>query len=178
MPLIGERPDYFSGAAMPALASAHLLAGDAAACGDLLAGGPEPYVTTPLVRSMWFETLAGAAAGWADRADAEAQSWRTPRREAFAELARAHALRAADPRTAAAHALAAGHLFTTGGDRVSSGQAQLAAGIALAAGGEPEPARRALVMARALFDLCDAHLLSAQASREERRLRTASHPAG
>jgi len=82
------------------------------------------------------------------------------------------------PRTAAAHALAAGRLFTTGGDRVSSGQAQLAAGIALAAGGEPEPARRALVMARALFDLCDAHLLSAQASREERRLRTASHPAG
>ncbi|WP_158647618.1 BTAD domain-containing putative transcriptional regulator [Actinoplanes sp. ATCC 53533] len=185
--LIGERPDYFSGAAMPALASAHLLAGDAAACGDLLAGGPERYVTTPLVRSTWFETLAGAAAaagdhgaatGWADRAHAEAQSWGTPRREGFAELARAHALRAADPRTAAAHALTAGRLFTVGGDRISSGRAQLAAGLALAAGGEPEQARRALVMARALFDLCDAHLLSARASREERRLGSAAHQSG
>lgn len=177
--LIGDRPDYFSGAAMPALASAHLLAGDAAACADLLAGGPGSYVTTPLVRSMWCELLARAAyevgdhpqaAEWADHARAEAQSWPTPRREGFAELARAHALRAADPGAAAGHALAAGRLFTAGGDRIYSGHAQLVAGAALAADGEPERARRAFVMARALFDLCDAHLLSARASREERRL--------
>ena len=172
--LIGERPDFFSGIAVPELASTYLLAGDPQAAADLLAPGPASCVTTPLVRAAWWELLARAAAArgrpaeaseWADLAAAEARSSPTVRRDGMAESARAHALLPVDPGAAVHHALAAARLFTTAGDRLSTGQARLLAGSALAATGAPEPARREFDGARALFDFCDARLLSAHASR-------------
>lgn len=172
--LIGERPDFFSGIALPELASTYLLAGDPQAATDLLAAGPASYVTTPLVRSAWFEILARAAAargrpeeasGWADMAAVEARSGPTARRDGMAESARAHALLPVDPAVAVQHALAAARLFTAAGDRISSGQARLLAGSALAASGAPEPAHREFALARAQFDLCGARLLSARALR-------------
>jgi DNA-binding SARP family transcriptional activator/tetratricopeptide (TPR) repeat protein len=158
--LIGERSDFFSGIATPEVASTFLLAGDPQTAADLLAGGPASGVTTPLVRSAWWEILARAAtalgrpeeaSGWADLAAVEARSSPTARRDAMAESARAHALLPVDPAAAVHHALAAARLFTTAGDRSSSGRARLLAGSALAASGAPELADREFARGRALL---------------------------
>lgn len=177
----GQR-DFFAATATHALAGIHLQAGQLDACAELLACGPEHYVTTPLLRSNWHLTAARAAAAqgrpadaarWADRAYIEAAISRTPRCVGMAHLARAHALLSSggkDTAAALAQVRAAGAQFGQAGDRLRIGQAHLLAGTVLAATGEVDKARRELGRARAVFERCGAHLLQAQAQRAERRL--------
>ena len=178
----GSRRDIFGATAAAALASVHLDTGDPATCTELLAAyhdGSQRQITSPHLRARCYELLARAAAeqghvaratGWADRAHAEVLAWSSPRRDGLARLARAHALGSTDAAGAAAQARAAAAVFAACGDRLHTGRAHLLAGAALAEADDADAARREFALARALFDVCGAPLLRAQALGAERRL--------
>jgi DNA-binding NarL/FixJ family response regulator len=164
------------------LAEAHLTAGDPQSCTSAIAfagGGPElPAIFVP-TRPHVYELLTRAevalgnterAATWADRAEATSAALGLTGAGAFALLARAQALLALDPGGAAERALAAAKAFTTVGARMEAGRAQLVAGVALAADGDPTSAAAELRAAETLFDACGARGLRAKAMREQERL--------
>lgn len=108
----------------------------------------------------------GEAGRWADRAAKVA--W--PGQEATAWLARAHALRASEPRAAAAAAGEAAQFFDGAGLLIESGRARLCAGIAWDAAGDGSQARAELATAAHTFAACGARSLYAATAREQRRL--------
>jgi DNA-binding CsgD family transcriptional regulator len=178
---MGIRRDLFSASAAIALAQAHLYSGDAETCIRVLrdaATDAGPDTIDPMSRCGLLELLALAeatqgrpdrAAEWADRAEAEAAGWSTPRRLGLARLTRAHALLRTDPAESGRVALAAVEAFAPY-DQVARGRAHLYAGIALAHEGVPDRARAEFAQARTLLAACGAHLFVAQADREERRM--------
>ena len=103
---------------------------------------------------------------WADRAAKVAG----PGQEATAGLARAHALRGAEPGAAATAAAEAARLFDGAGLLIDAGRARLCAGVALAAAGDDGQARAELAVAAEKFAACGARSLHAAAAREQRRL--------
>jgi DNA-binding CsgD family transcriptional regulator len=143
------------------------------------AGGGDGLTTIdPMTRGAWFELLAVAeaaqgrperAAEWADRAEAAADAWRTPRRLGSARLARVHALLPHDPPGGLRAARAALDAFAPY-DRMGRGRAHLYAGTALALSGDPDRARAEFARARTLLAECGADLFVAQVDREERRM--------
>ncbi len=106
------------------------------------------------------------ASHWADRAAKVAG----PGQEATAGLARAHALRGAEPGAAATAAAEAARLFDGPGLLIDAGRARLCAGVALAAAGDDGQARAELAVAAEKFAACGARSLHAAAAREQRRL--------
>lgn len=143
-----------------------------AACGD----GTQGLDFSTLV--ICAETLASVraaqddhadAANWADIAEAIANPALTGD-VGLARLARAHAVRAADPARAAALAAEAADLLTKTGRRPEAGRAELAAGVALAAAGDRTGARERVRAAAEIFRACGMRGLEAQAAREQRRL--------
>jgi ATP/maltotriose-dependent transcriptional regulator MalT len=86
---------------------------------------------------------------------------------AFAQLARAHALRATAPLEAAEHAVAAAEKFARMGDRVDSGRSHLVAAVALAAAGKAKAARSEGELANTLFRACGAALFERMVDRLE-----------
>ena len=90
--------------------------------------------------------------------------------EASAALARAHALRATEPRTAAAAAGSAAQSLATAGLLIDAGRARLCAGRSYAATGLDSHARTELAVAAQMFSDCGARSLLAAAVREQRRL--------
>jgi DNA-binding CsgD family transcriptional regulator len=164
------------------LAQARLYAGDPAGFTELLleaVGGPDMPKTERLLRSRSYELLALAASAqghieeafaWAERADATAAPLGLSRFTGFAQLARVHPLLHVDPVGAVLWAEAAAASFAAAGDRVETGRAHLFTGMAFAAAGEPESARKAFAAARDLFTECGAGLFLEQTRREERRM--------
>jgi ATP/maltotriose-dependent transcriptional regulator MalT len=191
--IVGRGTSLFATSAAVSLAQAHLLAGDPAACLDVLlgtGGAPELATIDPMTRNGWYEILARADAAlgntqraldWADRAQAAVEAWPSPRRRGSAHLARAHALLSTDPAAAVVQARAALDAYAPY-DRLGRGRAHLVAGTALAATAEQEAARQEFALARKLLEACGAHLFVAQTVREERRMnarrpRRSRHPA-
>ncbi|MEV7968133.1 AAA family ATPase [Sphaerisporangium sp. NPDC088356] len=109
------------------------------------------------------------AAGWAERAASLAHP-HLPVFSGLIPLARAHALRAADPAAAALLAGEASVLLAAGERRLDAGRALLVAGLAHGEAGERRPARERLREATGVFHACGARGLEAQAVRELRRL--------
>jgi len=103
---------------------------------------------------------------WADRAAKIAG----PGQEGTATLARAHALRGADPGAAATAAAEAARFFDGAGLIIDAGRARLCAGVALAAAGDGGKARAELAVAAEKFAACGARSLHAAAVRQQRRL--------
>ncbi|MER6809675.1 AAA family ATPase [Spirillospora sp. NPDC000708] len=143
-----------------------------AACGD----GTNGLDFSTLV--MCAEQLACAraalgdgegAAGWADIAEAIAHPALTGD-TGLARLARAHAVRVADPAGAARLAAEAAGMLADAGRRPEAARADLTAGIAHAAAGERGEARERLRAAVEVFEECGMRGLHAQAVREQRRL--------
>jgi DNA-binding SARP family transcriptional activator/tetratricopeptide (TPR) repeat protein len=155
--------DRATGEAAGTLGVAHLLAGDPATAIDLMVsggGGADLWRVDPFERANWYESLAsaeaargraGEAAGWADRAFANAAG--LPRRTGLAHLARAHALSSTDPVAAVGAALRGADLLRGAGDRIMAGRAHLLAGRLVA---EPDHAREQFAVARELFEACGA----------------------
>ncbi|TDC65400.1 LuxR family transcriptional regulator [Actinomadura sp. GC306] len=143
-----------------------------AACGD----GTQGLDFGTLV--ICAETLASVRAAQGDHADAAnwaeiAEAIANPALTGdvgLARLARAHAVRAADPAGAAALACEAAGLLAKAGRRPEAGRAELAAGIAHAAAGDRSAARERLRAAADTFEACGMRGLHAQAAREQRRL--------
>ncbi len=108
----------------------------------------------------------GEASQWADRAAKAAY----PGQEASARLARAHALRASEPRAAAAAAAEAAQSFDGTGQLVDAGRARLCAGVAYAAAGNSGQARAELAAAARIFAGCGARSLHATTARQQRKL--------
>ena len=90
--------------------------------------------------------------------------------EASAALARAHALRGAEPRAAAAAAGGAARSLATAGLVIDAGRARLCAGQSYAAAGLGGDARSELAAAAQMFSDCGARTLLAATVREQRRL--------
>ncbi len=97
------------------------------------------------------------ASRWADRAARLA----CPGQEATADLARAHALRAAEPRAAAELASGAARFFDEAGLLIDAGRARICAGLAAAAAGDPVLARAEFALAAQSSDACGARSLHA-----------------
>nr|WP_218163951.1 AAA family ATPase [Actinomadura madurae] len=143
-----------------------------AACGD----GTQGLDFSTLV--VCAETLASVRAAQDDHADAAhwaeiAEGIANPALAGdvgLARLARAHAVRAADPARAGALAAEAADLLAKTGRRPEAGRAELAAGIALAAAGDRAHARERVRAAAETFRACGMRGLEAQAVREQRRL--------
>ncbi|MDL4822121.1 helix-turn-helix transcriptional regulator [Actinomadura opuntiae] len=143
-----------------------------AACGD----GTQGLEFSTLV--MCAEQLACVRAGQGDAADAArwadiAEAIADPALAGdvgVARLARAHALRVAEPGRAARLAADAAGLLAGAGRRLEAGRAELSAGIAHAAADERGEARERLRAAAAVFEECGMLGLHAQAVREQRRL--------
>ncbi|TYB38016.1 helix-turn-helix transcriptional regulator [Actinomadura chibensis] len=117
------------------------------------------------------------AAYWADIADAIANP-ALPGDVGLARLARAHALRAADPAASAACAAEAAELLAKTGRRPDAGRAELAAGLAHAAAGDRAAARERVRAAAEIFEACGMRGLLAQTVREQRRLGVRVPPPG
>ena len=90
--------------------------------------------------------------------------------EASAALARAHALRGAEPRAAAAAAGGAAQSLATAGLLIDACRARLCAGQSYAAAGLGGDARSELAAAAQMFSDCGARSLLAATVREQRRL--------
>ena len=177
--LAGPVRDWFSGVAHGMLAQAKLYAGDPAGAVELLrrAGGDaELSGFEPVTRVSYLQLLAEAEAErrrpeealvWAERAQRVAVTVGRQLPLAFAQLARAHALRASSPLEAAEHAVAAAHRFAHMGDRVDSGRAHLLAAGALAAAGKAKAAQLEGELATTLFRACGAALFQRMADRLE-----------
>jgi ATP/maltotriose-dependent transcriptional regulator MalT len=177
--LAGPVRDWFSGVAHGMLAQAKHYAGDPAGAVELLrrAGGDaELSGFEPVTRVSYLELLAAAEAECrrpaealvcADLAQRVAESVGRQLPLAFAQLARAHALRSAAPLAAAEHAVAAAERFARMGDRVDSGRAHLVAAGALAAAGRAKAARLESELANTLFRACGAALFERMADRLE-----------
>lgn len=122
----------------------------------------------------WLEAEAGPgraddATRWANRA----AKFSYPGMEATTKLARAHALREADPKGAAQTAAEAAALFDGNGMLIDAGRARLCAGMALAASGDKDDKNLALtefIAAANTFAECGARSLHAAAVRQQRRL--------
>jgi DNA-binding CsgD family transcriptional regulator/tetratricopeptide (TPR) repeat protein len=106
------------------------------------------------------------ASRWADRAAGVAGAGQ----EATASLARAHALRGAQPRAAALTAAEAARFFDSAGLLLDAGRAWLCAGVAFAAADDGDQARAELAVAAERFATCGARSLHAAAVRQQRRL--------
>ncbi|XRQ14073.1 helix-turn-helix transcriptional regulator [Actinomadura welshii] len=159
-----------------------------AACGD----GTQGLDFSTLV--VCAEALADVRAAQGDAADAA--TWAGIAEEiadplltgdvGLARLARAHAVRGADPARAATLAAEGAGLLTEAGRRPEAGRAELAAGVAHAAAGDRARARERVRAAAEIFETCGLRGLYAQAVREQRRLgvrvpgggRSAAPPAG
>ncbi|WP_246489884.1 helix-turn-helix transcriptional regulator [Kutzneria kofuensis] len=178
----GEDKDWYAAVAHGLLAQARLHADDPGTCIEILVragGGPGLPNLDPLSRAGWYELLAAAdarlhhaerAGDWAHRAETLAATLGLHMRTGFARLARAHALRSADPAHAARHAVAAAESFAEAGDRVDAGRAHLLAGVLLDRCGHSGPAGRELASAHALFTACGARGFQARAVRAQRRV--------
>ncbi|HEY6798095.1 MAG TPA: AAA family ATPase [Kineosporiaceae bacterium] len=159
------------------LGAARLLAGEPAACVELmLRGGPRLGQVHPVERANWYQTLAAATAAtgqpaeairWADQAFAHAGG--LPRRTGMAHLARAHALVIVDPLRAAQDGARAASLLAQAGDRVGTGHAHVLCGTAFSDSAEVERARAHFGAARTVFAQCGAPLLVEYAQQQERR---------
>jgi ATP/maltotriose-dependent transcriptional regulator MalT len=90
--------------------------------------------------------------------------------EASAALARAHALRGAEPRAAAATAGGAAQSLATAGLLIDAGRARLCAGQSYAAAGLDGDARTELAAAAQMFSDCGARSLLAATAKMQRRL--------
>ncbi|GAA2611187.1 AAA family ATPase [Actinomadura fulvescens] len=141
-------------------------------------GFQPPMALDPGTLLSVCEVMTGVEAGrgrrteataWADRA-AKLVIPRLDANNAFATLARAHALQPDDPAGAAREALGAAEAFQAAGLRVCEGRARLRAGIAQAAAGDRTAAREQLRAANEIFTACGARTLKGQAEREQRRL--------
>ncbi|GGL07428.1 LuxR family transcriptional regulator [Sphaerisporangium melleum] len=109
------------------------------------------------------------AGEWAGRA-ADLDHAELPSFSGLIPLARSHALRASDPRSAAALADEAAALLNGHERRVDAGRALLQAALAYGDAGERDRARERLREAAAIFQACEARALVAQVVREQRRL--------
>ncbi|WP_242608975.1 helix-turn-helix transcriptional regulator [Actinomadura formosensis] len=109
------------------------------------------------------------AANWADIAEAIANPALTGD-VGVARLARAHAMRAADPAGSAVVAAEAAGLLAKVGRRPEQGRAELAAGLAHAAAGDRSQARERLRAAAEIFESCGMRGLHAQTLREQRKI--------
>jgi DNA-binding CsgD family transcriptional regulator len=175
--LAGPVRDWFAGVAHGMLAQARMYAGDAEGAVALLrrAGGDEDLSGfEPVTRVSYLQLLAEAesecrrpadALRWAELAQKVAVTLGRQLPLAFAQLARAHALRATAPLEAAEEAVAAAETFAHMGDRVDSGRARLVAAGALAAAGKAKAARVEGDLANALFRECGAALFERIAGR-------------
>ncbi|MBA9004917.1 ATP-binding protein [Thermomonospora cellulosilytica] len=112
---------------------------------------------------------AAEAARWADRTAATAPP-ALPGNRALVDLARAHALRPADPAAAARRARQAAATLEEAGHRLDAGRARLYAGIAAAEAGDRGFARAELRIAAEIFEAAGARPLHARTQREQRRV--------
>jgi DNA-binding CsgD family transcriptional regulator len=142
------------------------------------AGGPDLPFLDATSRACWFQLLTEAevvagrperAHDWAVRAARAADVMPLPRKQAFADLARAWALSAAEPSVAAGVAELAARSFGELTDRVSQGRALLLAGQCRASAGDAEVAKRLLADAERVFTGCGAQGFADQAARARRR---------
>ncbi|HET9899276.1 MAG TPA: AAA family ATPase [Streptosporangiaceae bacterium] len=108
----------------------------------------------------------GQARKWADLAAKVVY----PGQEATARLARAHALRDAEPQAAAAAAAEAAGFFDSTGLFIDGGRARLCAGLAHAAAGDNRRARAELAAAARIFSERGARSLYAATARQQRKL--------
>lgn len=130
----------------------------------------------PVTRVSYLQLLAEAEAEcrrsedakvWAEHAQRVADTVGRQLPLAFAQLARAHALRASAPLEAAGHAVDAAHRFARMGDLVDSGRAHLVAAGTLAAAGKAKAAQLEGELATTLFRACGAALFERMADRLE-----------
>jgi DNA-binding CsgD family transcriptional regulator/tetratricopeptide (TPR) repeat protein len=175
----GKGNGEWSGAqAQYALAIALINAGRREAGRDAMALACGDFTRPRLDRRSLLSACEVMAGLEADRGDfAEAGQWADraakvagPGQEATARLARAHALRGAQPRAAAAEAAEAARFFDDVGLPIDAGRALLCAGVALAAAGDRGQARAELDVAAQKFAACGARSLHAAAVRQQRRL--------
>jgi DNA-binding CsgD family transcriptional regulator len=180
---LGEPKD---GSMFAALSGAFLalvahVAGDSVGCVDRLVragGGPDLPHLDGASRVCWFQLLAEAevtagrpdrAHPWAARAQRAADAMPHPRKQAFAELAKAWSWSTTEPAAAAAVAERAARTFGELTDRVLQGRALLLAGQCRATAGDTEVAKRLLADAERVFTGCGAQGFADQASRARRR---------
>ncbi|HYS36062.1 MAG TPA: helix-turn-helix transcriptional regulator, partial [Pseudonocardiaceae bacterium] len=180
---LGEPKD---GSMFAALSGAFLalvahVAGDSVGCVDRLVragGGPDLPHLDGASRVCWFQLLAEAevtagrpdrAHTWAARAQRAADAMPHPRKQAFAELAKAWSWSTTEPAAAAAVAERAARTFGELTDRVLQGRALLLAGQCRATAGDTEVAKRLLADAERVFTGCGAQGFADQASRARRR---------
>jgi ATP/maltotriose-dependent transcriptional regulator MalT len=175
----GQGNGEWSGAqAQYALAMALINAGRREAGSDAMALACGDFSRPRLDRRSLLSACEVMAGVEADRGDfAEASRWADraakvagPGQEATATLARAHALRGADPGAAATAAAEAARFFDGAGLIIDAGRGRLCAGAALAAAGDRGQARAELAVAAAKFAACGARSLHDAAVREQRRL--------